>query len=91
MELKFRENTNSFTGEVRDIINGYNNEPFTIHNVFGDVSERWHFMEPAALYNKVRFAVHYLHRAGEIESIRRERNATVFRAITEDKYAHFKG
>lgn len=89
MKLKFKESRGSFADDVRAVIRGYNYQPFTIYNVVGDISERWHFMEPAALYNKVRYSVHYLHKAGELEYLRRERNATVFRQLQEDKYVHF--
>lgn len=90
MELKFREYKNSFANEVRGIINSYDNQPFTVRNVLGDINERWHFMDSTALYDKVRYSVHYLYKAGEIEEVRRVKNATVFKAIVEDKYVHFK-
>jgi len=91
VELKFRERKGSFADDVRSIISNYNYQPFTIHNVFGDMDDRWLFMEPKALYNKVRYAVHYLHKAGELEYLRRERNTTVFRQLQEDKYVDYKG
>lgn len=90
MELKFREYNNSFANEVRDIISSYDNQPFTIHNVFCDACKSNNLTQSDTMYNKVRYSVYYLHNAGELEALRREKNATVFRAITEDKYVHFK-
>lgn len=91
MKLKFREYKNSFANEIRDIINTYDYKPFTIHNVFHDACERHSLIQPESMYDKVRYAVHYLYKAHEIEALRREKNATVFRAIKEDKYVDFKG